>query len=430
MTASDSRPQLFLVAGKDPADEPSGGHSSYVRAHGLAAVAAGYDPIVLCVAETSGCYDAPFGTVHRVQTRWRPLRQLAIAVHEPALRDALIDLATADGPVLAHGFGVWGAAAVSATARLREHDMAAAAALSSYTVYRVEHDSLVRGSSGESIVEQARYRIQAAWAGAVVSRWERRAYRGADRVWANYDSVRDLIHQEHGADIRVDLVSYGPESAFEPMSNPAPATDPWPPRTDRQVRLVCASRHHSRKGVDVLIDALAQLVARGVPVTARLLGRGPLLDAHRARVAELGLTGVVEVTGCVDSVDPYLRGADLYVLSSREEQSGSLALLEALRLGLPVIASAIDGIPEDITDDRTGVLVAPDQVGALADAIEGLAGDPQRRQRIGRAGQEHFEQRFGADVFVASLSAAYDDLLRVAESPGALRAPESAGERD
>jgi glycosyltransferase involved in cell wall biosynthesis len=412
------QPRLLLIAGKDPADEPGGGHSLYVRAHALAATAAGYRPTLVAVAPRGGSYEAPFGTVHRTATRWRPIRQLAIPVLERPLRQAVVELAgEGTGPVLVHGFGVWGAAAVSGVAALRAAGVPAAAAVSSYTVYRVEHESLVRGAGDEPLVEQFRYRRQALWASTVVGRWERRGYRGADRVWANYASVRAMLHEHHGADLQVDLIPYGPESAFEPLPTTSDGgEDVWPARSDR-LRLVCVSRHHSRKGVDVLIDALALLAADRVVVDARLVGRGPLVDAHRRRVTERGLDGSVVVTGGVDTVEPYLRGADLYVLPSREEQSGALALLEAQRLGLAAIASAVDGIPEDVTDGETGILVPPGDATALAAAIRSLVVDAGLRARLGAAGQQRFDERFSAAAFTEGLADAYADLLTCAAAP-------------
>lgn len=419
----DDRPLLLLIAGKDPADEPGGGHSSYVCAHALAATAAGYRPQLVCVGSTAGSYEAPFGTVHRAATRWRPLRQLAIPVLEPVLRDAAVGLVPpgAAGPVLVHGFGAWGAAATAAVAQLRAAGTPAAAAVSSYTVYREEHASLVRGAGDEPMGARARYRAQAWWARLVVDRWDRRGYRDADRIWANYESVRQLVLAAHGADLRVDLIPYGPESAFEPSPARASADlEPvWAPRVDGELRVVCVSRHHSRKGVDVLIEALARLRAEGVPIAARLVGRGPLEEAHRHRVDHLGLGDAVVVTGGVPSVEPYLLGADVYVLPSREEQSGALALLEAQRLGLPVVATAVDGIPEDVTDGVTGLLVPPDDPEALAAAISALARDPQRRRALADAGRARFDERFGEEAFVAGLAAAYDDLLSAAvRGPG------------
>ncbi|HEY4375586.1 MAG TPA: hypothetical protein VGM93_00435, partial [Acidimicrobiales bacterium] len=286
---------LVLVAGKDPLDEPGGGHSSYVRAHARAAMAAGWLPQILCVGATARTMETEFGVIHRVRSVARPYRQLMIPAHGPVLARALVDLAEQEpGPLLAHGFGVWGVGAVRGVDRLRRSGRRATAVISSYTTYRVETESLVRGAVGDPWRARSSYRAQALWAGAVVERYERDAYRRATRVWVNYDAVRRIVVARHGADVRLERIGYGPESAFFPVPDPGPV--PAEIRALESVEaplVVCVARHHSRKGVDVLIDALARLRDDGVPVRACLVGGGPLLAEHRRLVGALGLTGTV-----------------------------------------------------------------------------------------------------------------------------------------
>jgi glycosyltransferase involved in cell wall biosynthesis len=412
--ADAGRPLLVLVCGKDPFDEPGGGHSSYVRAHARAAVAAGWSPVLVCVGRTTGTRACDFGTIRRFRSRWRPLRQLMIPGHAGVLARGVEEVAAATtGPVLVHGFGVWGAGAVRGAARLRATGRDAVAAISSYTTYRVEHDSLVRGAADEPLRHRLRYRAQAWWARLVVDRWERDAYRAAERVWVNYDAVARLVRAAHGDAVAVERIGYGPESAFEPLPDlaahpvPAEVADLTPAAAPL---VVCVARHHSRKGLDVLIAALDRLRRRGVEVRACLVGFGPLLDAHRHLVAELGLTDRVAVPGGVPEVEPFLLAADVVVLPSREEQSGALAVLEAQRLGRAVVASGVDGIPEDVTDGETGLLVPPGDPDALADALAALIADPERRRAMAAAGRRRFEERFAAGPFVAALSSAYADL--------------------
>jgi glycosyltransferase involved in cell wall biosynthesis len=411
-SVESGRALLIMVAGKDPLDEPGGGHSSYVRAHARATVAAGWWPQILCVGATPRRLETEFGTIRRYRTPYRPIRQLMIPGHARVLARALVEVADeVNGPVLAHGFGVWGAGAVEGVACLRAAGRTASAAISSYTAYRVEHDSLVRSAGNARWRERATYRAQALWVAAVVERWERRAYHRADRVWANYDAVRRIIAERHGDELRVDLIPYGSESGFEPLPPPMPVPDEISALDHGAAPLVvCVACHHSRKGVDVLINALARLRDDNVGFRACLVGGGPLLEAHRRCVNHLRLERQVAVSGCVPSVDPYLQAADGFVLASREEQSGALALLEAQRLGLPVVASAVDGIPEDVTDGETGLLVPPDDPVALATALATLLADPELRHRLAAAGRRRFDERFAPGRFTAGLAAAYADL--------------------
>lgn len=401
-------PLLAFVAGKDPLEEPGGGHSVYVRTCARAAVRAGYAPQILCVGATARVRETDFGTIRRLRSPFRPLRQLMIPAHAPILARGLVTLAaTQPGPVLAHGFGVWGAGAVDGCARLRRMGRTAVPVIGSYTTYRVEAESLVRGMRDAPARVALRYRAQRAWVRAVVHRYEAAAYHGAARVFVNYESVRRLIATEHGPAVRVERLGYGPESAFLP-----PPPDARPPelaalRPADAPLVVSVARSHSRKGVDVLVDALAIARDRGVPLRACLVGDGPLLEDNRRRVRAHGLDDAVVLPGRVEDVEPYLRRADVFALASREEQSGALALLEALRVGLPIVATAVDGIPEDVSDGESALLVPPGDAHALASALVRLAGDAALRRRLAAAAAGVYATRFAAEPFAASLGAAY-----------------------
>ena len=87
--------------------------------------------------------------------------------------------------------------------------------------------------------------------------------------------------------------------------------------------------------------------------------------------------------------------------------------MEAMASGVPVVASRLSGIPELVSDDRTGVLVPAGDVDALVEALESLAADPDRRRRLGAAARAHvvaeFDQRTNADRLVA--------LIRASQAP-------------
>jgi glycosyltransferase involved in cell wall biosynthesis len=107
---------------------------------------------------------------------------------------------------------------------------------------------------------------------------------------------------------------------------------------------------------------------------------------------------------------PYLEHADIFVLPSLEEGSGSLSLLEALQAGVASVASKIDGIPEDVVDGKTALLVSPNNPIELADAIGRLIANPTLRREIGQRGRRTFETRFSAEVFTSALRQTYAEL--------------------
>ena len=134
------------------------------------------------------------------------------------------------------------------------------------------------------------------------------------------------------------------------------------------------------------------------------------MGKHQNLLKSLRLSDRVVIHGIVPNVDQYLDKADLFVLPSRAEQSGSLALLEAMRAGIACIASACDGIPEDVNHLFDAWLTTPGDHQSLATGILGLLGDPLLREKIARRGRQTFERRFSANAFSESLDGIYRDV--------------------
>jgi glycosyltransferase involved in cell wall biosynthesis len=168
------------------------------------------------------------------------------------------------------------------------------------------------------------------------------------------------------------------------------------------------SHHDSRKGLGTLLQAFRLLKQQGVDFQAWLVGGGGLLAIHRRMAGELGLDDRVRITGYVEDPEPYWQAASVFVLPSHEEGSGSLSLLEAMERGRAIVASGIDGIPEDVEDGRSGLLVPPKDPGALAGALMRLLKNKSLRESLARAARKRFEQRFAPSLLIRSMADLYD----------------------
>jgi glycosyltransferase involved in cell wall biosynthesis len=246
------------------------------------------------------------------------------------------------------------------------------------------------------------YRLWLRWIKAVDDRIERRGYRGADTVLVNYESVERILCHAYGSDLALRRIPYAPVSAFDDD-----AERPARKARSRTPLILAVSRHDPRKGIDVLLRALVELRARSIEFRACLVGPGALLESHRRMATSLGLDGHVQITGPVEDVEPYLAAADVYVLPSLAEASGSVSLLEAMRAELPIIASACDGIPEDLNDGVDALLVPPGEPVRLAGALAALLADGDLRARLATAGRLAYEQRFSAARFTEALAGVY-----------------------
>lgn len=165
---------------------------------------------------------------------------------------------------------------------------------------------------------------------------------------------------------------------------------------DRFVML-CASRFADDKGHEYLIKAVKRLTElTAAPFTLVLAGDGPLLEARKAQVEELGLTGEqVRFIGFRKDIKNLYKGSDLYINSSRHEAL-SFLIIEAMAAGLPVIATNIAGNPDIVNDEAgCGLLVEYDNPDSMASAMKVMIEEPdflaQCREGAKRTVEEKFE---------------------------------------
>jgi len=174
-----------------------------------------------------------------------------------------------------------------------------------------------------------------------------------------------------------------------------------------------------RKGHDLLVRAVAVLARRGVPLRAQVVGAtadDPGFHRELLQMREqLGLQERVEFCGSVDAVPPYLAKATVHVVPSRIEGL-PLAGLEAMSLGLPVVATRVGGNSYMVEHDRSGLLTQAEDPEALADGLEAVLTDPARAARLGEAARQRVAELFDSRVVAARMEKLYDGLLGVEAS--------------
>jgi GalNAc-alpha-(1->4)-GalNAc-alpha-(1->3)-diNAcBac-PP-undecaprenol alpha-1,4-N-acetyl-D-galactosaminyltransferase len=164
------------------------------------------------------------------------------------------------------------------------------------------------------------------------------------------------------------------------------------PRPAGRKRIVAAGRLHRQKGFDLLVDAFASVAAQFNEWDLVVCGDGPERGALEEQVECRGLSGRVALPGSLDDISAAFMQSDLFVFSSRYEGFG-MALAEAMAAGLPVISFDCPSGPAVlIRDGVDGVLVPPEDVGALASAMRRLMGDPQERHRLAARAPEVSER--------------------------------------
>lgn len=204
------------------------------------------------------------------------------------------------------------------------------------------------------------------------------------------------LYLSEGADPAKLILAYcGIDTAhFTPMRRVRPAGVP--------VRFLSSGRLVDKKGFDVLVEALALLRDRGMAFEAVIAGSGPLEGRLRALVAARGLEDRVTLTGKElkqEDIPAFMATGDIYALACQRAADGDVdglpqMLMEAMACGLPAVSTRLVGIPDLIIDGETGLLVAPKDPVALADALARLAGDEALAQQLAAAGRQHLLDRF------------------------------------
>ncbi len=234
------------------------------------------------------------------------------------------------------------------------------------------------------------------------------------------DFNREVIVRECGESVRgkIRVVHCGVEPAvFLPAATPRSGGGP--------LRIVCVASFVDVKGHRFLVDACGILARRGVDFQCELVGEGPLRRAVERQVERLGLQDRVRFQGGLPRGDVarLLAQADVAALASHPTRQGKregipVALMEAMASGLPIVATAISGIPELVESGKEGILVPPADARALAEALQHLAQDEPMRQRMGEAAREKVLCDFSLEANARALLAHFRQAAR--PGPGML----------
>jgi glycosyltransferase involved in cell wall biosynthesis len=178
-------------------------------------------------------------------------------------------------------------------------------------------------------------------------------------------------------------------------------------------RLLFVGRLHRQKGLDTLLRSFRELLDQGTPsrITLQLIGDGPDEAFLVSLAAALGISAEVEFMGRRDDIERLLPHGDLFILPSRAEGLSN-ALLEAMSIGLPVVASCIPGNEEIIEHEWNGLLFTPDDATSLTSAALRLLAETGLRETLGRQARRTIQERYSLDHVSRCYRTLYEQLLR------------------
>ena len=170
------------------------------------------------------------------------------------------------------------------------------------------------------------------------------------------------------------------------------------------LRLLHIGRFNEQKNHKDLLKAFAKIQKQIPAACLELIGDGELEESVKQQAKKMDLQKSVRFLGSQSNVYPYLQAADIFLLPSRYEGM-PMTIIEAMGTGLPIVATAVGGVPDMLKQEESGLLTTCDP-DAVADAVLRLAQDLQLRERLGRTAKQE-SRRFSAEHMAACYCAVY-----------------------
>lgn len=248
------------------------------------------------------------------------------------------------------------------------------------------------------------------WKAPLYDRLDRWSLKSYQRVICVSDDLRETCKRCGINSERLCVIENGIDvEQFQRRRSTAEARQAigWP--TDG-ICIGAIGRLSAEKGFDVLIDAVHQLRYEFPQLRLVIAGEGPLRTSLVEQIERLKLEGIVRLLGFCEDVPALLESLDVFALSSRREGLPNV-VLEAMAMGLPIVATSIAGVPRVITDGDNGLLVPADDRMALAAALRRCIDDEELRRRLGSAACEAAVRRHSFAVRTQRLHDVYQELL-------------------
>lgn len=228
---------------------------------------------------------------------------------------------------------------------------------------------------------------------------ERTAAHLAKRVICVSETDRQLaLRYGVGSPASLTTIHYGINAGQFPQAQPS--TEP--------LHIVMVARFNEQKDQSTLLKAFARLSNKEVRLS--FIGSGPLLEQARSQAQSLGVSDRTCFLGDRHDVPDLLAQAGCFVLSTHYEGL-PISIMEAMRAGLPVIATDVSGISEEVTHGETGLLVPHADEEALLGSLQTLVASPELRKQLGDAGRRKFMRDFTVERMLGQVEAVYEDVL-------------------
>ena len=178
---------------------------------------------------------------------------------------------------------------------------------------------------------------------------------------------------------------------------------------NEKVCIICVARLSRQKNIECLLSAVHKL-KNDAPFSLKIVGDGPKRSVLERKTKKMGLENIISFSGAVNNIPAMLHKADIFVLSSNWEGL-PISIIEAMRAGLPVVATDVGGVSELVENKITGFLSPRGDSRALAQNLKQLLRDSRLRVQMGFAGRQHYLKSFTTEIMLKSTLDVYRQVL-------------------
>lgn len=387
----------FIISGKSPIKK-TGGYGAYSIILAKVLTFLGYDVSIFGYSSEDNMFVKEYATIYDIGVPFDKLFSFVLPITSLLVNKKMkkVILEKSISKIVFFSLDRWGYGVISLKNWLKKNNIKYNNILVAFSTIKHSQKGNVEGTS---IKDHSYFVFFKMWItyylfSTVYFFIERKVLKEAEKIIVHYDYTKDKIIEQHPIVDKSNFRKIHYYSEFYLRISDTSNNISF----NKYPTLVTVSRQDPRKGINIYLHALSVLKKRGIEFSALIGGDGILLDYHKKLVNALKLSSEVKFLGFVDDIEPLLINSDIYIFPAiNEGGSGAISLLEAMNVGVPIITTYCDGIPEDFIDGETGLLVPTKDSEAVADAIEKLIKNPELRKKLAENVKEDYKKRFTFD---------------------------------
>lgn len=392
---------VFIISGKSPLGD-SGGYPAYARILAITLTSLGYPVHTLAIGKKAGIEKKEYGDIHILNTKMLKLfpilHHLALAglpyysfIFAKEIKRIIKEKKITN--FILWGMGPWSFPGVFL--KILPPKTARMTMISSYfTSTRHEMKGAVDAIriKDYGIIPKLKYLIVYEIVARIFNLFEKITLDFCNLVVVHYESSKRIIKRDFNVyDKKIHMFPWYTET-FKREGNKKIKAKKY-----SHPLIVSICRQDPRKGINFIIHAIKMLSKKFPDITCLIIGSGSFYELNKKLAEKLKITKNVIFPGFVSDINPILTEADITVVVPLRQGSSALTVLESMSYGKALVVSNCDGIPEDITDNFSGLIVQSGNEVELAKALEKLIKDPKLRKRLGENAYKTYKNSFSFD---------------------------------